>query len=610
MLTLDEKEICKLLGHYIFTELPKVDDIELFSKRGLIELGEFYYQKALHSTECATEHLLQTTIKTLTHNKTLNNENDFFLSLCNLVGIKKSPRDMLLIAQRQYNEIFTIEYENVLSKIDANIASIDNDLASAKEHIEAIQSRPARHSLLYDLEPEEIDLSNCHTICNHLRTTKEQLMFLKQHTHQCIHEFYGSHHTEDLQNILRIIALNASRDTISDIPQYFSHYKSTLSLVTTHIDKPYTIFFKVKLYSSIDALRKTWYETPPTISLEEKHNTFNIAFAKIPSVDDLYHQKNCNSAVYLNSLKSLVSEHEIIKNISISLSKNICLRERRALLSESLALFQERKFPIFNHIITLQVEGLFGDFLKDASIFNRFSNMTLFPNDVLKEKLLHLQDIDADLYVESIEYFKFYFNNIIRNELAHGNHKKLFYDDITTEIFAYELLLDFNFLIFMISKKSETSKMHRFVSNYKARNTSHFSQEENSHFLALFSDLNGSRIQFSYDSIETYRPLQIAYWLVNPYYEKLFASPENSSDLFTLRKDFLSFEFWEYIVTQLENAIQKSGNFEVSDINMELLSVVNGLFKCNISPEVKELLKKVHATLREIKLLQSAEQIP
>jgi hypothetical protein len=380
-------------------------------------------------------------------------------------------------------------------------------------------------------------------------------------------------------------------------------YKDVLEIAEDHLDRPYALFFKVKLYTAIDALHKNWHRSLYTKSDEERVAELNLAKAKIPSIEKLHTQKNSNPQLYLNTLRQFIQEHDVVNELSQLLEKSVCLRERKDVLLKSVTLFQSNDFIIFNHIIPLQIEGMFGDFLKDSTTFKRFTNLTIYINDVLKEKIQHLQDVQVDIYPEVIEYFMYYFNNIIRNRIAHGNYKALFNNGISAEIFAHELLLDLSILVHMLSRKSETDKMHRFVSGYKSHYAILIKSEENPHFGAMFNDMIGDKIISDYDSIEKNRPLQVAYWLVNPYYEKIYESTGNKTDLIELRNDFLSKEFWKYVVDALNDRIEN--NFGYQSINVEFLSVVNGLFKCNITPEVRLLLGETNAALQKIKLMQT-----
>ena len=108
-----------------------------------------------------------------------------------------------------------------------------------------------------------------------------------------------------------------------------------------------------------------------------------------------------------------------------------------------------------------------------------------------------------------------------------------------------------------------------------------------------------------YDTLERYRPIQVAYWLVNPYYEKIYGQVEDKKDLLELRNEFLSKEFWEYVLKRLNSVIDQG--YDYLRINMEFLSVVKGLFRCNINTDVKQILGKVNAALLKIKDMQQQQ---
>ena len=112
----------------------------------------------------------------------------------------------------------------------------------------------------------------------------------------------------------------------------------------------------------------------------------------------------------------------------------------------------------------------------------------------------------------------------------------------------------------------------------------------------------GDKLILEYDRIEYYRPIQVAYWLVNPYYEKIYEQVDDIEDLLELRNEFLSKDFWEYVLNELDEII--NSGYDYKNINMEFLSVVNGLFKCNVSSEAKIVLGKVNGALQKIRALK------
>lgn len=88
---------------------------------------------------------------------------------------------------------------------------------------------------------------------------------------------------------------------------------------------------------------------------------------------------------------------------------------------------------------------------------------------------------------------------------------------------------------------------------------------------------------------------------MNPYYEKIYESVGDKKDLLELRSQFLSKEFWLYVLNVLNDVIQTG--YDYRRINMEFISIVNGLFRCNITDEVKGILGQVNAALQRIKVM-------
>ena len=73
---------------------------------------------------------------------------------------------------------------------------------------------------------------------------------------------------------------------------------------------------------------------------------------------------------------------------------------------------------------------------------------------------------------------------------------------------------------------------------------------------------------------------------------------KDKSDLLSLRDEFLSKEFWEYVYERL-SAVKRQG-YNYLNINREFSSVIKALFRCNISNETKQILGKVNALTNTI----------
>lgn len=320
--------------------------------------------------------------------------------------------------------------------------------------------------------------------------------------------------------------------------------------------------------------------------------------SKIPKFDVLNQQKATAPSDYNNSLAQIVSDYSLINELKENINKCVTLRHRKNLLSKAVTLFEEAEYDIFNNFVPIQIEGAFADFLTDATTFTRFTHMDIYTNAVLKDKIKLLEDHNSNIYPEAIEYFKFYFNNLIRNKIAHGKYSSNS-DSLDSSIFAHELLMDLCTLVHMIIRRSETEKMYRFIHGYKSYYEKFSTEDKNPVFEPLFNDMTGKKTIHTYDALENYRPIQVTYWLINPYYEKIYGQVDDTTELLALRNDFLSKEFWEFVLERL-NDITSTG-WDYISVSDEFLSVVKGLFKCNLSHDVRNILGNVHAALVKIK---------
>ena len=87
----------------------------------------------------------------------------------------------------------------------------------------------------------------------------------------------------------------------------------------------------------------------------------------------------------------------------------------------------------------------------------------------------------------------FYFNNLIRNRIAHGRYYKSI-SPLNDEIFSKELILDLCLLVHMIVRTSETERMYRFVHGYQSYYQKSIKCPENPSYEALFNDMIGKKI--------------------------------------------------------------------------------------------------------------------
>ena len=600
MTDVEEKDICDEIFKFITEDLTECIDGEIFLKATLKDLGEFYYNKILNNVRGSNERMINAVIKALSgKGVVLNCKEDFYCRLYRIIGIKKLPLNVLESVKKEYDEIFIQKYSLVEQKYLTSINDINNKLYSLKTNIDKIKSAKPSYSLMRDLSTDENKLVELSTECKSSSTRKEMLEFAFGYMNSCIEEFCDIHDLDSVELAQKRATLNLCKNNTYEADTFFSPFRDYIDIVEDDIERPYALFYKVKIYIIGEMARKKFKHSTYIKSNDEAIAETENFISLLPKIDDLYSFKNSDISQYNEMLNKIILDYELIKEVRNLIEKSVCLRDRKKILIKTIDLYEQGECVLFNNIIPVQIEGMFADYLRDATTFNRFSRVDLYIDKVLKDKIRLLQEFKSEMYPEAVEYFMYYFNNMIRNRIAHGryiyNSTNMVYD----EVFSKELFLDMVMMVYMLSRKTETEKMYRFIHGYKKYYDNCMCSREHSCYEPLFNDLIGDKLISEYDGFEKYRPIQVAYWIVNPYYEKIYEEVEDKTDLLELREEFLSKDFWDFVLDKLSDIL--SSDYSCRKINMEILSIVNGLFKCNISPETKMVLAKVNAVLQTIK---------
>ena len=603
----ERQNICDNIFTYISKELYGWMDNRIFETETMEDLGQLYYNHVLDEVENADTELLNAVIRTIKpRNVASTEQKDYYIALCKILYIEKLPSEVWRDVQREYEDIFIHKFGIVMQKYQAKVDRIDAELYQTKIAVDAIKNATPSHSFMRDISTDEQKLYELCLKCNSLRTQKEMLAFVINYATSKLSNFCDMQDAQSIEVAKKQEVLNLSKENAYGADLSFSSYRDYVKVAEDNLDRPYVLFFKVKIYVIIENAQKQYYLSCNTKSDDVAIDEYKNYIQHIPKIDDLHSYKSNNPVRYNTALEQLISDYKLLDELINKLESSVCLRERKSVLLKAVELYKQGEYEIFNNILPVQIEGMFADYLYDTTTFLRFTKMDIYSNAVLKDKIRYLQEIKSDIYPEAVEYFMYYFNNMIRNKIAHGRYKGNLEEQFQDEIFSKELILDMGMLVHMLSRKSETEKMYRFVHGYKKyyERVIH-STEEHQCFGALFNDMIGKKIITDYDTMERYRPIQVAYWLVNPYYEKIYGQVDDKKDLLELRNEFLSKEFWEYVLGRLNNVIDQG--YDYLRINMEFLSVVKGLFKCNITSDVKQVLGKVNAALLKIKTMQQQD---
>ena len=517
------------------------------------------------------------------------------------------------------------------------MTQLERDEVQAGKDINTILSGRSSIPINHDIIAEEEKLIALYRKQDELRSRKDALAFAKDMVDSFLLRFSRSSPKKDskkidsgflkqkilqAKNILRNCCLrlcercrhqSSIRDSSCDLPQVecairknsidvckgfitaekvVLPYKGYLDLWKDDIERPYALSFKIKCYSIREVAKRNYFHQYSLLGEEKANNAYEEQLNKLPPIEELYKAKSHNPSYYLELLRKLLREFNLLRGMKSTLAETVCLRNRKEFLLKAITLFEAGEFSIVNCIIPMQIEGIFFDLLLDQTTFSRFKDLDLFPQKVLKDKIKVLLEMKESIYPEAAEYFQNYYNNLVRNPAAHGRYYGN-NDPTAEEIAALEQILDLNFLVYMVSRISETDKMHRFIKGYVS-NCALFDHSEHPCFHSLFNEITGRRTHADYDMLDVYEPLHIAFWIVNPYYERIYKSVDDGKDLMDLRKEFLSPEFWSFVLSELDNTSYK-------DIHKDFGTVITGLFRCNISAATKVELQKVNKKYGKMK---------
>ena len=597
-MNMENKQICDKIFEVIFEKLELLIEEEIFLKTSYEKLGEFYYNYILSNVDGATMDLINSVVRTLRKKEGYESQDLYYKELTMILGFKCLPITLIDDIRREFDSIFVDEYNSVLGKYETEIADVRQKLFDIKKESEQIKKVRPSYSVMRDISLDENRLYELSDECNIKRTRKEMLEHELGYVQSVINDFCNLNDVENIENIIRKIALrNSKEEKEENRKNNFYIYKNCIETFEDNINREYALFFKVKFYIILEKINKKYHLIAHKKTQEEAIEYYKENINKIPKFDDLYNDKMTDMNKYKETLDDILENYDLLDELENMINSSICLRSRKHILLKSIELFKQAEFEIFNNIIPIQVEGIFADYLRDTTTFLRFSNMNIHENAVLRDKIRILDSTVGNMNPDSMEYFMYYYNNIIRNTVAHGKYyaNESEYGD---EIFAKELFLDLCCLIHIIIRKSEREKMYRFICEYDKYYEGIFKHKEHPLFEPLFYDIIGKKIIVGYDMIEKYRPMQVVYWIVNPYYEKTYEKMDDKAKLINLRNEFLSKEFWEYVLSRLVE-VKKQG-YDYLGINREFSSIIKAMFKCDITSETKIILGKINALMKNL----------
>lgn len=599
--------IVKEAHKFIFNLSDCLGD-EVFQVDTLEELGKYYYQKTLQSIDSLTNSLLNDLINFVAFRKSEpENVDEYYKAICRIASIQSVPGPILADVRRKYNEIFIEQYERVkieaatsLQTIEQKILEIERENSQIKVKTESVTNG----SFIKNIEADYARIKELTFELRLLETNKESIIKNEELLDARLMEFCNIQDLNSIEQAVRKTAIDLARDkdvSTDKLGSVFAEYQIWIDVVEDNIKRPHALFYKVKFIPFINEFEKE-YRILSFKNPDEAKNRYKDKMESLPRINDLHQLKQNNSHEYFEKLQFIISNYLVINRISDLIYSSPALYNRKNLLLKILALYESKQYELFANIAPIQIEGIITDYLYDELTFRRFTDIAVYPKAVLRKKIELLEDLGSNVSPDAMLYFYYSFNNIVRNNIAHGAFENLCFDEMQAKVFSAEILLDMLYIVHVISISSETTKMTNFIHGY----IEHYkmvikTDTKNQHFGALFNDLIGAKIIYNNGMVEKFKPLQVVYWILNPTYEKIYATVHDNTDLLELRQSLLSKEFWKYVSGTLNDII--NAGYDYLNISSEFFSIVKGLFTCGVDPEVKKVLAEVNAQLTQIRNL-------
>lgn len=591
---MEENKICLMIRKYIYKIFSEDDDV-FFTKRTTNSLGRYLFAKIGKNVKGATSALIKKEILRYSRKPIVEN---YYNELTNQVGIKMLPLTALSLVNKNYLKVKR-NYQNYFLKADNKLDSITDKLNTINLSDMKIKGSMGKTPLSKDLSNEFLQLYINFEQRERLRTYREIVEFDKQYLSECWKEEF-----EEEANVNQILRKKAKSICMGYDSNQFAVLKQHIQAAESNLKDELIVFYKAKL---IPLYEKIIYENMSKHIAEEmqgKEYDVKEELKAIPEIADLIDKKNNNSNIYIATLEKLFNDFSIIDELNNAIN-NIPNDNRKEILRECLVLFETKKYGMFINILPIQIEGLFYDLLVDSTTYQLFTHIEIYEKPTLREKL---DSFHENMHIDIFEYFKFYFNNLIRNVVAHGrvnSNNGNRNEDVNMKIIAYELILDLNCLLYYYIQKSEFIRMNillrGFYKNIKGNDKLDY---EKMNFNAMFATISRQRhISIFNFGIERFEPMQTIYWIFNPSYEKRYCSLYDKQDLEVARGILNNPTFWEYVNDKLLQCV--SVGYDYERIDKAFGKVLNVILGITEKGPLKNSIIKVNRTWGILKKVDS-----
>ena len=595
------REIKKFVYQY-----NKQMDNDVFNFSNFQDVGKHIFDKTVSIIESANTDIVKLAVKQM-HCYPFNdrpeptNDENYYSEICINAGILQLPKTVLEQARNQHESIFSNGIKDVSSKITQRKKNLEKTKLGFEKRREKIiaednhQGKKIEFNIkshIDELDEIGISLKRCETEFELLEFYEEQLKIVQT-------SFCENNTDEDIDLALKKLALRFIKYPEDDkrgrkIDEYFDKYKRVIEQIAYLAESDSTISSNDLIFDKIISIPFLKKIRENVLNSKGKKETYKEQLSRHPLNPENLKGTRADTSKYINLLKQ--HSEEAVNNIRDIFSKSVALAPRKKIVEKCIELFLNEEYEIFVNVIPIQIEGMFDDLLR-SMVFDLLTDINLHPNAVLRDKVEILRRKNVNIFFEVEAYFKYYFNGIIRNTIAHGNFALLSDSSSSYQKLALELIFGLNYFADTIFSINELDTMNEYI-HRTAFDFNKCEQEGsiNDFYECLFSDLIGDRScqwksNYKGGLFKTYSSQQILWWIFNPFYASFC---KYSNELNTLRDLLKSPDFWNYVLEksneQFTSLLFNKNEFE--SVVKKMFSLVSG------NLETKEILKKINKILK------------
>ncbi len=656
---------------FIWNSIYEIDAV--FTACSLKEVGETIYETI--KTNLKVEDIIAKIGIQLIHEYPYNQrsvprlDEEYYFELCEYLEIGKAPLELYSFARKEYENV-RIAYEKLITKINAlelkcnelviQSENVSTNIISKKiKRILQEDISDAKRQLIVEMQKrKELTALYKTDICNgnlHERECNPDsyLEYCKSTLEKMFDFFIPENCSENeinvilkkwvLSDVRMTDKTNLYASSFSAVEENFNRYRSVIEQVDKIIDDDPWITLRIQRYRAKSIVFMN------EIFNEHRHQSGAKLFDcesdeyKAYQNDVKKHPLYPSNLLLLKNGRDYLDRLNVVAQDAINLLKNhindsLCLRKRKKLLETIITLFDSHDYETVINLIPIQIEGLLADYLDNSLLFYfEYDNKGMktyeqIYNSTFINKINKIVPNNLNIGFETIGYFKYYFNSVYRNTIAHGNYRILFCNDTgfnnlndkdVIEIIAHELLLDLNYIVDSVAKSNELDEAKRYLQytsemingdvatgsdgkfeEISQKGVDHECEElknldklnaadvkENLSYDKLFCDLIGKSHfnsgEYKQGIFVSYDPVQILFWIFNP----LFEDAVGKDVVNPIRDVLLSENFWNYVNLKIDSRLIYKDNSDIKRAISKFMALLVG--KDSIKNLATEVYKKL-----------------